>query len=126
VIVTDISMLERRIRGALPALAAEFEPLRARVGTPGEDQTARVVYGQLATTDFSSRVLQPHTEGLAVLPVTGIGWNDLGEPSRVLATQHALGTRGLAYAAGPTAVRALTFDGSAVFDPRPIASHFME
>jgi mannose-1-phosphate guanylyltransferase len=90
VIVANPSTLEQRIRAALPALAAGFEPLRALVGTAGEDEAARVVYGRLATTDFSRGVLQARAEGLAVLPVSGIAWNDLGDPARVLATQRDL------------------------------------
>lgn len=89
--VANPSMLEQRIRGALPTLAADFEPLCARVGTAWEDEAARVVYGRLLATDFSRGVLQPHPEGLAVLPVSGVAWNDLGDPSRVLVTRRGLG-----------------------------------
>jgi len=60
------------------------------VGTASEEDAARVVYGRLATTDFSRGVLQLRPEGLAVLPVSGIVWNDLGDPARVLATQSGL------------------------------------
>lgn len=35
--------------------------------------------------------LQARSENLAVLPVTGIGWNDLGDPARVRATQERIG-----------------------------------
>jgi mannose-1-phosphate guanylyltransferase len=90
VIVANPSALEQRIRGALPALAADFEPLCARVGTAWEEDAARVVYGRLATTDFSRGVLQLQPEGLAVLPVSGIVWDDLGDPARVLATRSGL------------------------------------
>jgi len=90
VIVANPSALEQRIRGALATLAADFEPLCARVGTASEEDAARVVYGRLATTDFSRGVLQLRPEGLAVLPVSGIVWNDLGDPARVLATQSGL------------------------------------
>lgn len=62
---------------------------RAR-GHRREDEAARVVYGRLATTDFSRGVLQPRADDLAVLPVTGIGWSDLGEPMRVVTTQRRL------------------------------------
>jgi mannose-1-phosphate guanylyltransferase len=90
VIVADPAVLEQRIRGALPSLAADFEPLRARVGTAWEDDAARFVYRRLAPSDFSRGVLQQRPEGLAVLPVSGLAWNDLGEPTRVLATQRGL------------------------------------
>lgn len=36
----------------------------------------------------SKQVLQRHPAGLAVLPVTGLAWNDLGDPARVRATQE--------------------------------------
>jgi mannose-1-phosphate guanylyltransferase len=86
-IVANPSVLEQRIRGALPALAADFEPLRARMATAWEEDAARVLYGHLATADFSRNVLQARSEGLAVLPVSGIVWKDLGDPARVLATR---------------------------------------
>jgi hypothetical protein len=37
-------------------------------------------------------VLQRHPERLAVLPVSGLDWNDLGDPVRVRATQESLAT----------------------------------
>lgn len=90
VIVANPCALEQRIRGTLPSLAAEFEPLRARLGTAGEHDAARLVYERLAPADFSRDVLQQRPDALAVLPVTGLAWNDLGEPARVLATQRGL------------------------------------
>jgi mannose-1-phosphate guanylyltransferase len=62
VIVANPCVLEECICGALPSLAAEFEPVRARVGAPGEDDAA------------SDR--------------TGV--ERPGEPARVLATQRRL------------------------------------
>ena len=35
-------------------------------------------------------VLQARPERLAVVPVRGIGWNDLGDPIRLRMTQDAL------------------------------------
>jgi mannose-1-phosphate guanylyltransferase len=90
VIAANPSVLEQRIRVALPELAAEFEPLRAWIGSASEDDAARYVYGRLASSDFSRGVLQQRPQSLAVLPVTGLAWNDLGEPSRVLTTQRNL------------------------------------
>jgi len=42
--------------------------------------------------DFSKRVLQVKPADLAVLPVSGVEWDDLGDPVRVLAMQEK--TRG--------------------------------
>lgn len=87
VIVAQPATLQRLIQSAVPELFAAFAPLRARLDTPWEDEAARVVYGRLPSTDFSTHVLQARPESLAVLPVSGVGWNDLGDPARVRATQ---------------------------------------
>jgi mannose-1-phosphate guanylyltransferase len=91
VIVANPASLEALIRAALPALAAAFARLAARLGTPWEDEAAREVYAGLTPADLSRHVLQRHPERLAVLPVSGLGWNDLGDPGRVLATRARLG-----------------------------------
>lgn len=91
VIVADPLALAALIRDTLPSLAAAFAPLAASVGTAGEDDAASAVYARLAPADLSREVLQRRAERLAVLPVTGLGWNDLGDPGRVLATQERLG-----------------------------------
>ena len=41
------------------------------------------VYASLSSVDFSRDILQVRPEHLAVLPVTGVAWNDLGSPERV-------------------------------------------
>jgi len=48
---------------------------------------ARTVYAPLPAIDFSKRVLQARPAKLAVFPVSGFEWNDLGDPARVCATQ---------------------------------------
>jgi mannose-1-phosphate guanylyltransferase len=81
---TLMSLIQR----AVPSLHRAFEPIRSRMGTPWEDGAACRVYARLQSADFSRHVLGPHPDGLAVLPVTGVGWTDLGDPARVQATQH--------------------------------------
>ena len=88
VIVAHPAALRALIGRAVPALADAFGPLVARLGTPWEDETARAVYARLASTDFSKRVLQARAPGLVVLPVSGVDWNDLGDPARALATRE--------------------------------------
>jgi hypothetical protein len=46
-----------------------------------------------AEINFSDRVLAAAPERLAVLKVSGIQWNDLGEPNRVLASFRTAGVR---------------------------------
>jgi len=87
VIVAHPATLQDLIRAAVPRLAAAFEPLVARLGTAWEDEAARTVYAPLPAIDFSKRVLQARSAKLAVFPVSGFEWNDLGDPARVCATQ---------------------------------------
>ena len=91
VVVARPSTLEHLIRGATPELHDAFAPLRARLGTPWEDDVARAVYGRLPSTDLSRHVFQVCAESLAVLPVTGVSWTDLGDPMRVREAQIRLG-----------------------------------
>lgn len=90
VIVARPAALLRLIGSAAPALLAAFEPARSRIGTPWEDPAVRSVYRDLASLDFSKEVLERLPEMLAVLPIHGVGWRDLGEPKRVAATQREL------------------------------------
>src|SRR5215471_8302942 len=91
VVVARPSTLEQLIRRATPELYGAFAPLRARLGTPWEDDAARAVYGRLPSTDLSRHVFQVCAESLAVLPVTGVSWTDLGDPLRVCEAQARLG-----------------------------------
>src|SRR5207247_547250 len=90
VMVARPSTLEQLIRRATPELYEAFAPLRARLGTPWEEETARAVYGRLPSTDLSRHVFQACAESLAVLPVSGVGWTDLGDPVRVHEAQARL------------------------------------
>jgi mannose-1-phosphate guanylyltransferase len=91
VIVAHPSALSALIKCAVPDLFDAFAPLRPKLTTPWEDDGIRQVYSQLASTDFSRQVLATCPAKLAVLPLTGVGWSDLGEPGRVLATFARLG-----------------------------------
>jgi mannose-1-phosphate guanylyltransferase len=91
VIVAQPSTLRAMIHRATPELFDAFAPIRARLGTPWEEDAARAVYGRLASLDLSRHVFQAAPESLAVLPVSGVGWNDLGDPARVRAIQERIG-----------------------------------
>ena len=74
----------------VPTLCEAFAPLRTSLGRVGELHTARQVYAALPAVDFSKFVLQAAPERLAVVPVHGVGWNDLGDPTRLLMTQDVM------------------------------------
>ena len=81
------------VEHATPTLVAAFESLRSRLATPWEAGAAAALYGGLPSADFSKSVLTPSAAALAVLPVTGVQWNDLGDPGRVTAVRHHLAAR---------------------------------
>lgn len=74
----------------VPMLCEAFTPLRSSLGRLGEVHAARQVYAGLPTVDFSRLVLQARPERLAVMPVRGVGWNDLGDPTRLRMTQDLM------------------------------------
>jgi mannose-1-phosphate guanylyltransferase len=91
VIVAYPSMLVSLIRRAIPRLFEAFATVGPRLGTPWEDESVRRLYSGLSSADFSKDVLTPRATNLSVLPVTGVVWNDLGEPRRVMATLARIG-----------------------------------
>lgn len=91
VLVAEPATLLAVIREAAPAIMAAFAPVRSRLATAWEDGAIRAVYASLAASDLSRHVLQTVPDRLSVLPVTGVEWNDLGDPGRVRATEAALG-----------------------------------
>ena len=80
-------VLGHLIRGALTELAEAFAPLASRVGTPWEEEAACTVCAGVPAFDFSKQVLQVKPADLAVLPVSGVEWDDLGDPVRVCQRQ---------------------------------------
>jgi mannose-1-phosphate guanylyltransferase len=90
VMVAEPRALRALVRQAAPALARAMAPVDARIGTPWEMEAARTAYAGLAPVDFSRDVLERHAARLAVLPVSGTIWNDLGDPARVLAARARL------------------------------------
>jgi mannose-1-phosphate guanylyltransferase len=73
------------IEETLPDLAQAFLPIRRFMGTPLESTVVEAVYRGLPAVDFSRSVLGGSASRLAVLPVRGVAWSDLGRPERVLA-----------------------------------------
>lgn len=91
VMVAGGPALRALIRSAAPALCDAFSLIRPSLGTPMEAEAVRQLYARIPFVDFSRDVLTRRPASLAVLPVTGVGWGDLGEPRRVLATLSRAG-----------------------------------
>lgn len=88
VMVGCVSTLLALVRLSVPDLYRSFSGLAAALGTVGEFAALERLYCGLPAVDFSRQVLTARPDRLAVLPVRGVHWNDLGDPERVLATRR--------------------------------------
>lgn len=84
VIVAQIRALFALMMSALPTICSAFSGIRPVFGTVFEEETVERLYADLPSADFSHDALERSPDYLAVLPVSGIEWSDLGEPKRVL------------------------------------------
>jgi mannose-1-phosphate guanylyltransferase len=89
VLIARVSALIGLVRQALPGLHETLAAARPAFYGPGEAAAVGDAYRALAPADFSRQVLEGRPERLGVLPVSGVAWNDLGDPARVLATRRA-------------------------------------
>jgi mannose-1-phosphate guanylyltransferase len=78
---------------ALPQVYGSLAQVLPLVGTAQEQDAVERAYSRINHYGFSESVLSEFPENLSVLPVSGLVWNDLGEPARVLATIDQLGYR---------------------------------
>lgn len=86
VMVGRVDALLRITQRALPDLCEAFATLVPSFGTGAERFRAGGLYAKISETNFSHQVLATRSNDLAVMRVGEVGWSDLGEPSRVLAT----------------------------------------
>lgn len=90
VMVGRVSTLLALIRLTAPDLYRSFAEIGPARGTVGEFAALERLYCGLPAVDFSRQVLTSRPDRLAVLPVRGVHWNDLGDPERVLATRRRI------------------------------------
>ena len=88
VMVGRVSTLLALFRLAVPDLYRSFAEITAALGTVGELRALERLYCGLPSVDFSRQVLTARPDRLAVLPVGGVHWDDLGDPERVLAARR--------------------------------------
>lgn len=93
VMVASVQALLDIIESALAALYRTFECLTPLFGSAAESEALARLYDRLDEFNFSHQVLALKPERLAVLKVTGVRWNDLGEPKRVMASLDMAGVR---------------------------------
>ena len=90
VMVGSVPTFLTMVRTAIPTLCEAFGSLREVLGAPAEARVADVIYARTPTRDFSREVLAARPPNLAVLPVQGVEWTDLGDPHRALTTLSRL------------------------------------
>ncbi len=83
VMVARVPTLLSLIRRGVPSLYYAFATIRPMLDTFGGVQALRRLYAELPSTNFSREVLARESPNLAVLPVSGVTWADLGDPHRV-------------------------------------------
>lgn len=91
VMVSRASSLLGMFMMVLPQLFAAFNLVRPAMGTIFERASIERLYADLDEINFSEAVLAKSPLNLAVLPVTGIEWSDLGDPRRVVETWSRAG-----------------------------------
>ena len=93
VMVASARALLNAIESALPDLYRSFASLTTSFETDRENTAVADLYDRMEETNFSHQVLALQPRRLAVLKVSGVRWNDLGEPKRVLASLNMAGIR---------------------------------
>ncbi|MGO9266862.1 MAG: sugar phosphate nucleotidyltransferase [Candidatus Binataceae bacterium] len=86
VVVAQVRTLLSVFEDKLPNLSRSFLGTLAALETQYEPRAVEALYANLQPTNFSQRVLSRSGLNLAVLPVRGLEWSDLGEARRVMDT----------------------------------------
>lgn len=91
VMVGAVSAFLRMIRCAVPELYMKFASVKSKLCTTEEEDAIKTLYAEIPDSNFSYDVLTARAEDLAVIPVCGSKWSDLGSPHRVFSTLSDLG-----------------------------------
>ncbi len=84
VMVGRVASFLKLTRRTIPDLHNSFESIRRSLLMEAEADALSSMYASIPVSSFSDEVLSVCPGGLAVLPSSGLGWSDLGEPARVL------------------------------------------
>jgi mannose-1-phosphate guanylyltransferase len=86
VMVGRASAFVEMIQRAVPNMYGAFEPILTLPNPEMEAEMMQSVYEKLPIADFSREVLSVSAEMLAVARLGDVGWSDLGDPRRLMAT----------------------------------------
>lgn len=88
VVVGQVEALLLLFARARPALVDAFLATWPELGSPSETAAIERLYRGLTASDFSGDILAAHPESLSVLAVSGVCWEDIGNPERLLAARR--------------------------------------
>ena len=91
VMIGRVDALLKMTRRALPEMYSQFATIMPAFETADERKALRELYSIIQESNFSHEVLAARPDDLAVMRVGDVGWSDLGEPARVLATLARMG-----------------------------------
>lgn len=91
VMVGKVSTFLKMIQSAAPELYRKFAAVKSKLCTSEEETAIKTLYENLPESNFSKEVLTARAKDLAVIPVVGSKWSDLGSPHRVLSTLSEIG-----------------------------------
>jgi mannose-1-phosphate guanylyltransferase len=86
VMIGRVTAFTEMIQQAVPGIYRHFEAILRLLGPNTEAEIVQTVYNALPIADFSRQVLSVSTGKLAVAPLGDVGWNDLGDPRRLVTT----------------------------------------
>jgi mannose-1-phosphate guanylyltransferase len=93
VMVGRVDGLLEMTRRALPEMYSQFATIMPAFETSNEHKALHELYSIIHESNFSHEVLAARPDDLAVMRVGDVGWSDLGEPARVLATLARMGVQ---------------------------------
>ena len=93
VMVGRVDALLKMTQAAMPEMYAAFAAVMPKFRTAAEPTALAELYAHIEDANFSHQVLAVRPEDLMVMRVGDVGWSDLGEPKRVLATLARIGVQ---------------------------------
>ena len=88
VMVGRVATMLALVRMTAPDLHRSFSEIAATLGTVGEVPALERLYCGLPSGRLLATGAERPPDGLAVLPVRGVHWSDLGDPERMLSTRR--------------------------------------
>jgi mannose-1-phosphate guanylyltransferase len=93
VMVAQVGALLDLFARMTPQLYTSFAEIGSVLNPSFESNGIDKFYAGIPSQSFSEAILAGCSSELSVLPATGVEWNDLGDPSRVMATLTKIGMR---------------------------------